>query len=163
MYHAVDPETDICMYWTWLTLKLVPVGLANPVRPVRDPVPASPLINVLVDVVVRNTVSESPSLIVLRGDDTAPDSVGYTARVPEMVVGKRELFSVPELMFVAFRLVRFAPLTAGSVAGNLASGSVPLDRSAALIAPLNDPAETAPVIDAAPADTVPPNELLPET
>jgi hypothetical protein len=75
-----------------------------------------------------------------------------------MVVGKRDMLIVPELRFDAFKLVKFAPLTAGRVAGNRASGSVPLVMLAALIAPLNEAAVTDPV-----TVTLPPNDPPPVT
>jgi hypothetical protein len=158
MYQRVDPAIETGMYLMSVMLPDEPVGPSNPSIPVSAPVPPLARIMALVDVAVRNTVSASPSFIVFLGDEAAPENVGKTASVPEMVVGKRDMLIVPELRFDAFKLVKFAPLIAGSVAGNRASGSVSLVMLAALIAPLNEAAVTDPV-----TITLPPNDPPPVT
>ena len=158
MYQRVEPAIETGMYLMSPMLADDPVGPSNPSIPVNVPVPPLARIIALVDVAVRNTVSASPSLIVFLGDEAAPENVGKTASVPEIVAGKRAMGTVPELRFDAFKLVKFAPLIAGSVAGNRASGSVSLVMLAALIAPLNEAAVTDPV-----TVTLPPNDALPVT
>ena len=105
-----------------------------------------------------NLYADEPFAVTVKSTTGASSGSGKLVKFAPLIAGNApESFdavsveilasaTVPDAMFDPLRLVRFAPLAAGSVEGNLASGIVPDDNwlAARLVRfaplPLNDPA-----------------------